>query len=127
MQLEFGFQNMGKTFKISCFFCRTLLFNPFYYRLKLFLLIGRIPSVDWRFIRRIFITGIIKKSHEFIVLFVLDRIVRMTVALYTTHGGALPYIKGGVYTIDNCCYAKLFIFSTSFIIIHRISVKPSSH
>src|SRR5690606_9770222 len=75
------------------------------------------------FRKSVFITAIVEKSHELIVLFHTDRIVWMAVALYTGKSGSLQDFPGSIYPVHHRCNPKLFVVGTSLVIGHGVAVK----
>ena len=80
----------------------------------------------WIFERRIFVAGVVKKRHEFIILVMLERIVRMTMTLHTIKAGTHYSTPGGVYAVKHGSGSILFIVGATFVIVHGVSVKRSS-
>ena len=75
----------------------------------------------------IFIPGIVKERSYLKIFFMFERVIWMAVALNTGHCRALPNLKGSIDPIQDSSDPELLIFGSTFIIVHRISVKSSGN
>src|SRR3546814_7310961 len=75
----------------------------------------------------VFVPRIIKKRHEFIVLFEMEGVIGMAMTLYAGKSSALPYFPGRVYPVNDRRHPVFFAVGTPFVIVHRIPVESCGH
>src|SRR5215210_6900198 len=75
----------------------------------------------------IFISCIVEESHELIIIFMFEGIVRMGMTLYTGKGGTHRGLPSSVDPVHNCRCSEFFIVSSAFIIGHSITMKSGGN
>ncbi|MCG3120742.1 MAG: hypothetical protein ALAOOOJD_03570 [bacterium] len=71
----------------------------------------------------VMIARIIEECHEFVILFMTKRIVRVAVTLHASEGCALQRFPRRVHTINHCGDAKLFVIGAALIVGHRVAME----
>src|SRR5690606_39214756 len=122
-RVYFGFQYVQKLFHFLLILRITVPGDPVFNLFHFLLLFIAVKTELRKVALGILVPGIVEEGHEFIILFEMEGIVRMAVALDAGEGGALPNLPGRMLPVDYRGGLVFFVIGATFVFIHGIPVK----